>query len=87
MSGKALNFKGTVLLLDETDESPLLNLMQISKPLDENDFDGLLRLALDENNERKQYLLLALAKTTRLRMSAGARTHLAALFQSSLVRV
>lgn len=76
-----------ILLSDEGDENILLNLMDIAKPLGEKEFESLLGSALSENNERRQYLLLLLAKHTSVQLSKDARTHIAALFRSESERV
>ena len=79
--------KAEILLSDEADEAILLDLMDLAKPLDEKEFESLLGTACSENNERKQYLLLGLAKQTSVQLSKDARTHIAALFRSESERV
>ena len=76
-----------ILLSNETDEHVLLDLMDLAKPLGEKEFKILLGKACDEDNERKQYLLLGLAKYTSVQLSTAARTHIAALFGSESERV
>lgn len=76
-----------ILLLDQADEGVLLDLMDLAKPLGEEEFETLLGSACAENNERKQYLLLELAKSTSVQLSSEARTHIAALFRSEAARV
>lgn len=76
-----------ILLSNEADEHVLLDLMDLAKPLSEKEFEKLLRKACGEDNERKQYLLLGLAKYTSVQLSKDARTHIAALFRSESERV
>jgi|LQYC01.1.fsa_nt_gi hypothetical protein len=71
-----------ILLSDETDEGILLDLLKVTKPLGEKEFETLLGSACAENSERKKYLLLALAKSTSVQLSTDACTHVAALFRS-----
>ena len=76
-----------ILLSNEADENILLDLMNLAKPLGENEFDSLLGTACAQNNEREQYLLLNLAKSTSIQLSMDARAHIAALFRSESERV
>ena len=76
-----------ILLSNEADEKILLDLMDLAKPLGEKEFESLLGTACGEDNERKQYLLLGLAKHTPVQLSTDARTHIAALFRSESERV
>ena len=76
-----------ILLSNEADEHVLLDLMDLAKPLGEKEFERLLGKACGEDNERKQYLLLGLAKYTSVQLSTDARTHIAALFRSESERV
>jgi len=76
-----------ILLSNEADENILLDLMDLAKPLGEKEFESLLGKACGEDKERKQYLLLGLAKYTSVQLSTDARTHIAALFQSESERV
>jgi hypothetical protein len=76
-----------ILLSDEADEGILLDLTELAKPLGEEEFETLLGSACAENSERKQYLLLELAKSTSVQLSTEARTHVAALFRSESERV
>lgn len=76
-----------ILLSDEADENILLDLLEIAKPLSEKEFERLLSSACAQNNERKQYLLLLLAKSTSIQLLTEARTHVAALFKSNSGRV
>ena len=76
-----------ILLSNEADENILLDLMEFAKPLSEREFESLLRSACGEDNERKQYLLLELAKYTSVQLSTDARTHIATLFRSESERV
>lgn len=76
-----------ILLSNEADESILLSLMDLAKPLGEKEFESLLGTACGEDNERKQYLMLGLAKHTSVHLSKDARTHIAALFRSESERV
>ncbi len=76
-----------ILLSDEMDEPILLDLVELVKPLDETQFENLLATACSEDNERKQYLLLLLARCTSVHLSTGARTRIAGLFRSGSDRV
>lgn len=76
-----------ILLSDKADENILVDLMELAKPLGEREFEGLLRTACDEDDERKQYLLLALAKYTSVHLSTDACTHISRLFRSESERV
>lgn len=76
-----------ILLSDEADEGILLDLLELARPLDEAEFESLLKTACSENNERHQNLLLALARYTSVQLSADARTRVAALFRSESERV
>jgi hypothetical protein len=76
-----------ILLSSEADENILLDLIYLAKPLGEKEFESLLGTACSQNNERKQYLLLELAKHTSVQLSTNARTHIAALFRSESERV
>lgn len=76
-----------ILLSNEADENILLDLVEFAKPLSEREFESLLRTACGEDNERKQYFLLGLAKYTSVQLSTDARTHIATLFRSESERV
>lgn len=76
-----------ILLSNNTDERILYDLMYLAKPLNESDFESLLEEACGDNNERKQYLLLELAKFTSNKISTNARTHIATLSRSKSERV
>ena len=76
-----------ILLSNEADESILCSLMDLAKPLGEKEFEILLGTICGENNERKQYLMLGLAKHASVHLSKDARTHIAALFRSESERV
>jgi len=76
-----------IVLSPNTDENILLDLMDLAKPLRETEFAGLLERACDEDDERKQFLLLGLAKYTSVQLSTVACTHIAELFQSESERV
>lgn len=76
-----------ILLSDEADEDILLDLMDLAKPLGETEFESLLETACGEDSERKQYLLLLLAKHTSVHLSKDARTHIVVLFRSESERV
>jgi len=76
-----------ILLSNEADEHVLLDLMDLAKPLGGKEFESLLGKACAENNERKQYLLLGLAKYTSVQLSTDACTHIAELFRSESERV
>lgn len=76
-----------ILLSIEADENILRDLICLAKPLGEKEFESLLGTACSEDNERKQYLLLGLAKHTSVQLSTDARTRIAALFQSESERV
>ncbi len=76
-----------ILLSNEADENILLDLMDLAKPLGEKEFESLLGTACGEDNERKQYLLLGIAKYSSVQLSTDARTHIAALFRSESERV
>ncbi|MFH1237944.1 MAG: hypothetical protein V1491_00720 [archaeon] len=69
-----------ILLSTKENEGILLNLMELTKPLDEKVFETLLGLACAENSERKKYLLLLLGKYTAVQLSTNSRNHVAALF-------
>ncbi len=71
-----------ILLSDEADEGILLDLIGLLKPLGENEFESLLGAACSEDNEHKQYLLLALAKNTSVQLSKDSRIHIVALLRS-----
>jgi len=75
------------LLTTEEDENILNDLIALAKPLSASDFDILLGIACSEDNERKKYFLLLLAKCTPVRLSRSARTHISALFRSESQRV
>jgi len=76
-----------ILLSNEADESILLDLMDLAKPLGEKEFESMLGTACGENNEHKQYLLLELAHYTSVPLSTNARTHIAELFRSESERI
>ena len=76
-----------ILLSNEADESILRSLMDLAKPLGEKEFESLLGTVCGEDNERKQYLMLGLAKHTTVHLSKDVRTHIAALFRSESERV
>jgi len=76
-----------ILLSDETNGDILLDLMESAKPLGEEEFEALIGSACEEDNERKQYLLLVLAKYTSVQLSTEARTYIATLFRSKSERV
>ena len=76
-----------ILLSNESDESFLLDLMEIAKPLNEKEFENLLETACSQNNERMQYLMLVLAKHTSVKLSMNSISHIAALFRSKSERV
>lgn len=76
-----------ILLSDEKDENILLDLMKILKPLSEKEFECLLKTACADDNERKQYLLLAMAIHSSVRLSESASNSLAVLFHSESKRV
>jgi hypothetical protein len=76
-----------ILLSDEADEKNLLVLMNLVKPLNEAELESLLETACAENDQRRQHLLLRLIKGTAMQLSAGARTHIAALSRSESARV
>lgn len=77
----------TILLSDEAGEDILLDLIYLVKPLDAAEFESLLEIAVTENNERKQFVLLALAKYASIQLSDGARSQIAALVESESERV
>ncbi len=76
-----------ILLSNESDEDIPLNLVKLAKPLSEKEFESLLVKACNENYERKQYLLLALANSTSVQLSEAARKHIMACFSSNSERV
>lgn len=75
------------ILSDEGEEDVLIDLIDLAKPLDENEFESLLGTIYGEGNDRKQYLLLLLAQYTSVPLSKDARTHITALFRSDSERV
>lgn len=76
-----------ILLSDKVDEDILVDLMELAKPLGEREFESLLRTACDEDNERKQFVLLGLAKYTSVQLSTDSRTHITRRFRSESERV
>lgn len=76
-----------ILLSDETDESILLDLLDVAKPLSGAEFENLLRAACSDKDEHKQYLLLVFATYTSVQLSTSAREHIAMLLQSASERV
>jgi len=79
--------QAAILLSDEAEEDILLDLMKLVKPLSEKEFETLIGLACAEKNERKQYLLLVLAKSSSVQLSLIVRALIAALFRSESERV
>jgi hypothetical protein len=77
-----------ILLSDKTNETVILDLLDRAKPLCEHEFESLIGSVCAENNEHKQFLLLELAKSTSVPLSAIARIHISKLLQSksNLVR-
>lgn len=76
-----------ILLSDGADEDILPDLMGLAKPLGEKEFEILLGTACNEDNERRQYLLLGLAIYSSVQLSKDTCTHIAALFRSKSERV
>jgi len=76
-----------ISLSQATDETILLNLMDLAKPLSEVEFEGLLKRACQEDDERRQYLLLGLARCTATPLSTNAGKHIAVLSRSKSVYV
>lgn len=76
-----------ILLSVNTDENLLLDLLYLVKPLRKNKFTSLLGKACNENNERKQYLLLTLATYSDVKLSKDSNSHIEKLFHSKSERV
>jgi hypothetical protein len=76
-----------ILLSNDDEEKTLLDLMNVTKALDEKEFERLLGKACQEENDYTQYLLLQLARYTPVQFTAGTRAHLATLFRSKSDRV
>lgn len=76
-----------ILLSNEADEDILLDLANLAKPLDAKQFESLVAKACGENNGRQQYLLLALANSTSVKLSAVGRKQIMACFSSNSERV
>jgi hypothetical protein len=76
-----------ILMSTKENEGILLNLMELTKPLGEKEFETLLGSACADNSERKQYLLLLLGKYTAVQLSTNSRNHVATLFRSESERV
>lgn len=68
-------------------ESILFDLINITKPLDEAEFESLLVEACNEDDENKQYLLLVLANELSVQLSANVCDRVVQLLQSKSERV
>ena len=75
------------LLLNREDEGILLDLLKITKPFEEVEFESLLGVAFDEGNKYKQYLLLLFVKEELVRLSTETCDYVVALLRSESLHV
>lgn len=75
------------LMEGSTDEHVLLDLMDVTSPLDETYFEALLEAACRDERERDQYVLLEMARHVSASLSARARARIAKLVRSDSQQV
>lgn len=81
------NEQTEILLSVEEDENILLELMNRMSPLDESTFERLFNEAIKSKDEYKQYLLLAIAKSTNTPLSLDTRRYIASLVSTDSDRL
>lgn len=79
--------QANILMSFDGNDKILQELMNISKPLSENDFEAFLEKACLEGNESNQYFLLALANSVPINLSETVRTRILELFNSGSDRL
>lgn len=75
------------VLSEHAHENILLGLLDVAKPLDEDIFEAQLDKAIRDNDERAQFVVLALGRSTTSPASNNTRRHLIELTQSTSARV
>lgn len=81
------NEQTEILLSVEEDENILLELMNRMSPLDESTFERLFNEAIKSKDEYKQYLLLAIVKSTNTPISLDTRRYIASLVSTDSDRL